>query len=74
MSVPRENGCLQIIPGSHLLGRLDHSRKGDLASVDMDRFSAIRHRLEDPVFVETQPGDVLFFHRKVFTKLETRMM
>ena len=60
-----ENGCLQIVPGSHLLGRLNHNRKGDLASVDTeDRFPAILNRLGDPVFVQTEPGDVLFFHRK----------
>ena len=61
-----ENGCLQIVPGSHLLGRLNHNRKGDLASVDTeDRFPAILDRLGGSVvFVETEPGDVLFFHRK----------
>ena len=61
-SVIRENGCLQIIPGSHKLGRLDHNRKGDLASVDMDRLEEIVKVLGEPVMAETQPGDVLFFH------------
>lgn len=65
----KENGCLQIIPGSHLLGRLNHNRKGDLATIDMDRFSAIIDRLGEPVFLESEPGDVLFFHREfIFRK------
>ena len=28
-----------------------------------DRFPAILDRLGEPVFVESEPGDVLFFHR-----------
>ena len=58
----RENGCLQIIPGSHHLGRVNHGRSGDLASVDQERLDAIVKVLGDPVLVETDPGDVLFFH------------
>ena len=29
----RENGALQVVPGSHLLGRQVHRRTGDLAGV-----------------------------------------
>jgi len=58
----RENGCLQIIPGSHLMGRLDHKKKGDLASVDAERLEEIVKVLGNPVMAETKPGDVLFFH------------
>ena len=61
--LPRENGCLQIIPRSHHLGRLSHARSGDLASVDPERLEAIIKVLGEPVMVETRPGDVLFFHR-----------
>ena len=59
----RENGCLQIIPGSHHLGRLNHGRSGDLASIDDERMEAIMTRLGKPVLAQTDPGDVLFFHR-----------
>ena len=58
-----ENGCLQIIPGSHHLGRLNHGRSGDLASIDEERMEAIMTRLGKPVLAQTDPGDVLFFHR-----------
>lgn len=57
------NGCLQIIPGSHHLGRLNHGRSGDLASIDVERMEAVMARLGGPVLAETEPGDVLFFHR-----------
>ena len=58
----RENGCLQIVPGSHKLGRLDHKRKGDLASVDTERLEEIFKVMGEPVMAETKRGDVLFFH------------
>ncbi|MDB6169173.1 MAG: Phytanoyl-CoA dioxygenase [Verrucomicrobia bacterium] len=30
----KENGCLKVIPGSHLLGRFDHGRVGQQAGAD----------------------------------------
>ena len=32
----KENGCLQIIPGSHHAGRIDHVLTGDQAGADID--------------------------------------
>jgi ectoine hydroxylase len=57
----RENGCLQVIEGSHALGRIDHALTGDQAGADMERVEAILERLP-VVYVEMDPGDVLFFH------------
>ena len=57
----RENGCLQVIPGSHECGRIDHVLTGDQAGADMERVTELLGRL--PLeFVEMQPGDGLFFH------------
>ncbi|MDH3583718.1 MAG: phytanoyl-CoA dioxygenase family protein [Phycisphaerae bacterium] len=57
----KENGCLQVIPGSHRLGRIDHVLSGDQAGADMDRVNEVLKRL--PLFhVEMEPGDTLFFH------------
>lgn len=57
----RENGCLQVIPGSHKLGRIDHVLTGDQAGADRDRVDQILTRL--PLhYVEMERGDVLFFH------------
>ena len=36
---------LQIVPKSHILGRLDHNVKGELATVDSERFSKIQNIL-----------------------------
>jgi len=41
----KENGCLQIIPRSQLLGRLDHSQQGELATVNKERMEHIQKLL-----------------------------
>jgi hypothetical protein len=57
----KENGCLQIIPGSHLCGRIDHVLTGDQAGADRERVDEILKRM--PLeYVEMEPGDTLFFH------------
>lgn len=57
----RENGCLQVIAGSHELGRVDHVLTGEQAGADLERVRAILERLP-LVHVEMEPGDALFFH------------
>jgi ectoine hydroxylase len=57
----RENGCLQVLSGSHHMGRVDHILTGDQAGADPDRVREAQKRLET-VYVEMNPGDVLFFH------------
>jgi ectoine hydroxylase len=57
----RENGCLQVIEGTHLLGRIDHVLTGDQAGADKERVAAILERFPI-VYVEMDLGDVLFFH------------
>ena len=55
-----ENGCLQVIEGSHRMGRIDHVLTGDQAGVDPERMKEILKRF--PLrLVEMKPGDVLFF-------------
>ena len=56
----RENGCLQVVPGSHLLGRIDHVLSGDQAGADRERVGEILKRM-DVAYVEMEPGDALFF-------------
>ena len=55
-----ENGCLQVIRGSHRLGRIDHILSGDQAGADPERVEKALERLE-LVHVEMEPGDTLFF-------------
>jgi ectoine hydroxylase-related dioxygenase (phytanoyl-CoA dioxygenase family) len=57
----RENGCLQVLKGSHLLGRLEHGRFGDQTGADPERVEAAMKVLE-LCYCELAPGDTLFFH------------
>jgi ectoine hydroxylase len=58
----RENGCLQVLKGSHLIGRVDHKViEGSQVGADPDRVEQAmkQHEL---VYCEMEPGDGLFFH------------
>lgn len=57
----RLNGCLQVIPTSHQLGRMNHMKVGGQTGADPERVAAVLERL--PVeHIVMQPGDGLFFH------------
>ena len=56
-----ENGCMQVIKGSHKLGRINHILSGDQAGADMERVEEAKKRL-DLVHVTMDQGDALFFH------------
>lgn len=57
----RTNGCLRIIRGSHLLGRVEHSTVGGQTGADMQVVNRALKVL-DHVYIEMDPGDALFFH------------
>jgi len=57
----QENGCLQVLKGSHKLGRLNHILTGDQAGAEMEHVEEARKRLE-LVHCEMKAGDALYFH------------
>lgn len=57
----RANGCLQVLKGSHHMGRIDHGPVGDQTGADLERVRAAEQRLEK-VYCELEPGDGIFFH------------
>ena len=57
----QKSGCLKLVTGSHLLGRLNVSPDCPYGDSDPDRVKKILQRL-DVVDCEMKPGDVLFFH------------
>ena len=61
----RENGCLQVVKGSHHCGRIEHGvLPGEQVGADPKRVEEILKRL--PVeYAEMEPGDGLFFHANV---------
>jgi hypothetical protein len=56
-----ENGCLQVLRGSHHIGRIDHGKTGDQTGADLERVEVALQRYER-VFVELNPGDAVIFH------------
>ncbi|MNF70142.1 Phytanoyl-CoA dioxygenase (PhyH) [compost metagenome] len=57
----KENGCLQVLKGSHQTGRFEHFFVGEQRGADMHYVNlALKHF--ELVHVELKPGDVLFFH------------
>ena len=57
----QENGCLQVLKGSHHIGRVDHGRIGDQTGADLERVHAATERL-NLVPCELEPGWAVFFH------------
>src|SRR5437899_7045457 len=39
------NGCLQVIRGSHLMGRIDHGKTGDQTGADIERVNVALERM-----------------------------
>ncbi len=57
----KANGCLQVIPGSHRCGRIEHQQVGQQTGANPERVQAVLRHLP-LVHVELEPGDTLFFH------------
>ena len=57
----QENGCLQVLRGSHHLGRIDHVNTGEQVGADPERMPAVLDHLE-LVYCELNAGDAIFFH------------
>lgn len=57
----KENGCLQVIKGSHKLGRVNHGFAGEQVGADMVMVDNALKTMP-LVYCEIEPGDALFFH------------
>lgn len=68
----KENGCLKVIPGSHLLGRFDHGHVGNQAGADQARVRAVIDRL-GVKYCEAPAGSALFFHGNTFHASEANL-
>ncbi len=68
----KANGCLQVIKGSHKLGRVNHGFTGEQVGADM---VMVNHALQtmEHVYVELEPGDALFFHSNLLHRSEANL-
>jgi len=57
----KENGCMQVIKGSHKMDRVNHNITGEQAGADMEKVNEALKKME-LVYVELEAGDALFFH------------
>ncbi|HWZ04350.1 MAG TPA: phytanoyl-CoA dioxygenase family protein [Mucilaginibacter sp.] len=68
----RENGCLQVIKGSHKLGRVNHGFAGEQTGADMVMVNNALKTM-DLVYVELEPGDALIFHSNLLHRSEANL-
>lgn len=57
----KANGCLQVIGGSHKLGRIEHGFAGEQVGASQ-HYVDLALKTMPLVYVELEPGDALFFH------------
>lgn len=68
----KENGCLQVIKGSHLVGRIEHGFSGEQVGANQERVDELLKRLE-LVYVEMEAGDTLFFHSNTMHRSDANL-
>ncbi len=68
----KQNGCLQVIKGSHKLGRINHGFAGEQVGADMVMVNNALKTM-DLVYVEIAPGDALFFNSNILHRSEANL-
>ena len=68
----KENGCLQVIRGSHKLGRVNHGFAGEQVGADIT-FVENALKTMDLVYCELDPGDALIFHSNLLHRSEANL-
>ncbi|RXJ69052.1 phytanoyl-CoA dioxygenase family protein [Veronia nyctiphanis] len=57
----KENGCLQVLKGSHKMGRIEHSFTGEQTGADPERMAWCMEKFER-VYCEMPAGSAVIFH------------
>jgi ectoine hydroxylase-related dioxygenase (phytanoyl-CoA dioxygenase family) len=68
----KENGCLQVIKGSHKLGRVNHGFAGEQVGADMVMVNNALKTM-DLVYCELNAGDALIFHSNILHRSEANL-
>jgi phytanoyl-CoA hydroxylase len=68
----KENGCLQVIKGSHRMGRVEHGTVGEQTGASQ-RYVDLALKTMELVYVELKPGDSLFFHSNILHRSEANL-
>jgi phytanoyl-CoA hydroxylase len=57
----KQNGCIQVIKGTHQMGRIEHGFAGEQVGASQ-HYVDLALKTMELVYVELMPGDALFFH------------
>lgn len=68
----KENGCLQVIKGSHKMGRIEHGFAGEQVGASQ-HYVDLALKTMELVYVELEPGDALFFHSNLLHRSEANL-
>jgi ectoine hydroxylase-related dioxygenase (phytanoyl-CoA dioxygenase family) len=68
----KENGCLQVIKGSHKLGRVNHGFSGEQVGADITMVNNALQTME-LIYCDIDAGDALFFHSNLLHRSEANL-
>ena len=68
----KANGCLQVIKGSHKMGRIEHGFAGEQVGASQ-HYVNLALKTMDLVYVEINAGDALFFHSNLLHRSEANL-
>lgn len=68
----KANGCLQVLRGSHKIGRINHGPIGDQTGADLERVQVAIQRYET-VHVELTPGSAVLFHSNLLHRSDQNL-
>jgi len=68
----KQNGCLQVIKGSHKMGRIEHGFAGEQVGASQ-HYVDLALKTMALVYVEINAGDALFFHSNLLHRSEANL-
>jgi ectoine hydroxylase-related dioxygenase (phytanoyl-CoA dioxygenase family) len=68
----KENGCLQVIKGTHKMGRIEHGFSGEQVGASQ-HYVDLALQTMPLVYVELKAGDALFFHSNILHRSEANL-
>ena len=68
----KENGCLQVIKGTHKMGRIEHGFAGEQVGASQ-HYVDLALKSKELVYVELKAGDALFFHPNLLHRSEANL-
>jgi ectoine hydroxylase len=68
----KENGCMQVLKGSHRMGRIEHGFEGEQTGAHRERVNEAMKVL-DLVYCEMSPGTALFFHSNLLHRSDANL-